>query len=324
MTILLRRRPLLAGTGALLVAGPVWADTYPSQTIRLVVGFPPGGGTDALARAIVDKLRENLGQTVIVDNKPGAASNLSHEYVAKQPGDGYTLLVGSNATMLFPFMVAKLGYDPKTAFAPIGFIGKQDSILVGSGRAPYADLKAIIAAAREQPGKLQFGTAGVTTPMHMAGEQFGLLNGLKLTHVPFRGTGPMVTDLLGGHLELGVSSLTSVQQYFADGRIKPYALAAAQRSTMAPDVPTFRELGAGEVEGTIVYTLLAPAATPPAIIRRLNQALNFAVATPQMREELAKRGFVAMGGTPEELRAWLDQQPAIWGPVLQAAGIKPE
>jgi tripartite-type tricarboxylate transporter receptor subunit TctC len=160
--------------------------------------------------------------------------------------------------------------------------------------------------------------------MHLAGEQFGLLNDLKLTHVPFRGTGPMVTDLLGGHLELGVSSLTSVQQYFADGRIRPYAVAAAQRSAIVPDVPTFRELGAGDVEGTIVYTLLVPAATPPAIVRRLNEALNAAVATPEMREELGRRGFVAMGGTPGELATWLAQQPAIWGPVLQAAGIKPE
>jgi tripartite-type tricarboxylate transporter receptor subunit TctC len=324
MSVSIARRPLVAGALAALAGGAARADSFPSQPIRLVVGFPPGGGTDALARAIVEKLRENLGQPVIVDNKPGAASNLSHEYVAKQPADGYTLLVGSNATMLFPFMVAKMGYDPKTAFAPVGFIGKQDSILVGSARAPYADLGAIIAAARAAPGKVQFGTAGVTTPMHLAGEQFGLLNDLKLTHVPFRGTGPMVTDLLGGHLELGVSSLTSVQQYFADGRIRPYAVAAAQRSAIVPDVPTFRELGAGDVEGTIVYTLLVPAATPPAIVRRLNEALNAAVATPEMREELGRRGFVAMGGTPGELATWLAQQPAIWGPVLQAAGIKPE
>lgn len=324
MTNRLRRRPLMAGAAMALAAGKARAETFPSHTIRLVVGFSPGGGTDALARAIADKLRDNLGQSVIVDNKPGAGSNLAHEFVAKQPPDGYTLLIGSNTTMLFPFLVTKLGYDPNTAFTPIGFIAKQDSVLVGTGKAPYADLKAIVQAARSAPGAIQYGTAGVATPMHLAGEQFGLVNNLKITHVPFRGTGPMVSDLLGGHLELGVSSLTSVQQYFADGRLKPYAMAAAARSPMAPDVPTFRELGAGEVEGTIAYSLIAPAGMSPDIVRRLNAALNAAVTPPQMREDLSKRGFDAMGGTPEELRQWLSRQSAIWGPVLQAAGVKPE
>ncbi|HKU94045.1 MAG TPA: tripartite tricarboxylate transporter substrate binding protein [Vineibacter sp.] len=324
MVNLLRRRPLMAGAAMALAARPVRAETFPSQTIRLVVGFSPGGGTDALARAVADKLRDNLGQTVIVDNKPGAGSNLAHEFVAKQPPDGYTLLIGSNTTMLFPFLVSRLGYDPNTAFTPIGFIAKQDSILVGSAKAPYADLRAIVQAARSTPGAVQYGTAGVATPMHLAAEQFGLVNKLKLTHVPFRGTGPMVSDLLGGHLELGVSSLTSVQQYFADGRLKPYAIAAMARSPSAPDVPTFRELGAGDIEGTIAYSLIAPAGVSPAIVRRLNEALNASVATPQMRDDLNKRGFDAMGGTPEELRQWLSGQAAIWGPVLQAAGVKPE
>ncbi len=324
MVILLRRRPLMAGAAMMLAAGAAHAQTFPSHTIRLVVGFSPGGGTDALARAFADKLRDNLGQTVIVDNKPGAGSNLAHEFVAKQPPDGYTLLIGSNTTMLFPFLVSKLGYDPNTAFTPIGFIAKQDSILVGSSKAPYADLKAIMQAARSAPGSVQYGTAGVATPMHLAAEQFGLVNNLKLTHVPFRGTGPMVSDLLGGHLELGVSSLTSVQQYFADGRLKPYAMATAVRSPMAPDVPTFRELGAGDVDGTIAYSLIAPAGVPAAIVKRLNDALNASVATPQAREDLSKRGFDAMGGTAEELGQWLARQSAIWGPVLQAAGVKPE
>src|SRR5262249_35797649 len=152
-------------------------------------------------------------------------------------------------------------------------IARQDSVLVGSANAPWPDAKAIVAAAKADPGKVQFGTAGLTTPMHLAGEQLGLLNGVKLTHVPFRGTGPLVTDLLGGHVQLGVSSLTSVEPHFASGKIRPYALAAEKRSELSPDIPTFRELGLGPVEGTIVYTLIVPAATSPEIVQKINRAL---------------------------------------------------
>ena len=220
--------------------------------------------------------------------------------------------------------MAKLGFDAKTAFVPIGFIAKQESVLVGSLDAPWPDLKAIIAAARAAPGSVQYGTAGLTTPMHLSTEQFAMLNGIKLTHVPFRGTGPLVTDLLGGHIKLGMSSITSVAPQIAAGKLKAYAMASLERSSVAPTIPTFKELGAGDVDGTIVYTLLAPAGTPPAVIARLNEALNAAVATPEQKADLAKRGFVAMGGTPQQLADWLKVQEPIWVPVLQAAGIKPE
>jgi tripartite-type tricarboxylate transporter receptor subunit TctC len=171
---------------------------------------------------------------------------------------------------------------------------------------------------------VQYGTAGVSTPMHLSTERYAILNKIKLTHVPFRGTGPLVTDLLGGHIKLGMSSLTSVAQYLANGRLKAYGMAAPERAQSAPAIKTFKEQGAGDVDGTIVYTLIAPPGTPPAIIARLNEALNAAVSTPEMREELRKRGFVAMGGTPQELAKWTAEQAPIWGPVLQAAGITPE
>ncbi|MBV9835752.1 MAG: tripartite tricarboxylate transporter substrate binding protein [Alphaproteobacteria bacterium] len=326
MIPVISRRAALVGGAALMSGGvsAARANNYPSQQVRLVVGFPPGGGTDALARAILERFREKLGGSVIVDNKPGAGSNLAHEYVAKLGSDGHTLLVSSNAQTLFPLLIARMNYDPDKDFAPIGFIARQDSVLVGSASAPWPDAKAIVAAARADPGKVQFGTAGLTTPMHLAGEQFGLLNGVKLTHVPFRGTGPLVTDLLGGHVQLGVASLTSVEPHFASGKIKPYALAAERRSELSPQIPTFAELGLGPVEGTIVYTLIVPAATPPDIVQKISHALNETVRAPDMVEDLRKRGFVAMGGTPEELDAWLKKQRPLWGPVLQAAGIKPE
>jgi len=324
LTMSITRRAGIGGALSLLAAPGARANTYPSQQVRLVVGFPPGGGTDALARAILERFREKLGGPVIVDNKPGAGSNLAHEYVAKLGGDGHTLLISSNAQALFPLLIAKLNYDPDKDFAPVGFIARQDSVLVGSANAPWPDAKAIVTAAKADPGKVQFGTAGLTTPMHLAGEQFGLLNGVKLTHVPFRGTGPLVTDLLGGHVQLGVSSLTSVQPHFAGGKIKAYALAAEKRSELSPEIPTFRELGLGPVEGTIVYTLVVPAATSADIVRKINSALNETVRAPDMSEDLRKRGFVAMGGTPEELGEWLKKQRPLWGPVLQAAGIKPE
>ena len=319
------RRVFVASLGAIVAAGSAArAQAFPAQPVHIVVPFPPGGGTDALVRALQEPMQKALGGTIIVDNKGGGGGNIAHEFVAKQPADGHWMVVSANNLPLYPYIVARLGYDPKTAFVPIGFIAKQDSVLVGSADAPWADLKAIIAAAKAVPGSVQYGTAGLTTPMHLSTEQFAMLNGLKLTHVPFRGTGPLVTDLLGGHIKLGMSSVTSVAPQIAAGKLKPYAMASLERSSAAPNIPTFKELGAGDVDGTIVYALLAPAGTPPAVVAKLNKALNDAVSTPEGKDDLKKRGFVAMGGTPQQLGDWLKIQAPIWVPVLQAAGIKPE
>jgi tripartite-type tricarboxylate transporter receptor subunit TctC len=171
---------------------------------------------------------------------------------------------------------------------------------------------------------VQYGTAGISTPMHLSTERYAILNKVKLTHVPFRGTGPLVTDMLGGHVKLGMSSLTSVAQYLSNGKLKAYGMAAPERAQSAPDIKTFKEQGFGDVDGTIVYTVIAPPKTPPAVVAKLNEALNVAVATPEMRAELRNRGFVAMGGTPQELAKWTAEQAPVWGPVLQAAGVQPE
>lgn len=312
----------LAALGA--EAASAAAQTFPSQPVHIVVPFPPGGGTDTLVRAVQEPMQKALGGTIVVDNKGGGGGSIAHEFVAKQPADGHWMVVSANNLPLYPYILAKLGFDAKTAFVPVGFIAKQDSVLVGSADAPWADLKAIIAAAKAAPASVQYGTAGLTTPMHLSTEQFAMLNGLKLTHVPFRGTGPLVTDLLGGHIKLGMSSVTSVAPHIAAGKLKPYAMASPERSSAAPNIPTFKELGAGDVDGTIVYALLAPAGTSPAVVARLNKALNDAVSTPEGKDDLKKRGFVAMGGTPQQLGEWLKIQEPIWVPVLQAAGIKPE
>jgi tripartite-type tricarboxylate transporter receptor subunit TctC len=299
------------------------AQTFPTQPIHLIVPFPPGGGTDALARAIQEPFQKALGQTVIIDNRGGGGGSLGHEIVAKAAPDGYTILMSSNNQMLLPYLIAHLNFDP-AAFEPIGFAAKQESVFVGSADAPWKDLAEITEAARKAPGDVQYGTAGISTPMHLATERYAILNKIKLTHVPFRGTGPLVTDMLGGHVKLGMSSLTSVAQYLSNGKLKAYGMAAPERAQSAPDIKTFKELGLGDVDGTIVYTLIAPPKTPPAVIAKLNAALNAAVATPEMRADLRTRGFVAMGGTPQELGKWTAEQAPVWGPVLQAAGVKPE
>lgn len=318
-----RRQALLGALAAGAVATPAIAQTFPSQPVHVVVPFPPGGGTDALARAIQDPFQKALGQTVIIDNRGGGGSSIGHEVVAKAAPDGYTVLVSSNNQTLLPYLVARLNYDPAT-FVPIGFVAKQESVFVGSADAPWKDLAAITEAARKAPGDVQYGTAGVSTPMHLSTERYALLNKIKLTHVPFRGTGPLVTDLLGGHIKLGMSSVTSVAPHLQSGKLKAYGMAAPERAPSAPDIPTFKELGLGDVDGTIVYTLIATPGTPAPVIAKLNAALNASVATPEMRESLRKRGFVAMGGTPEELGKWTALQAPLWAPVLQAAGIKPE
>ena len=316
---------LMACLGAALAVGATSAaaQSWPSQPIHIVVPFPPGGGTDALARAIQEPFQKAVGQTVVIDNKGGGGGSIAHEVVAKAQPDGYTVLFSSNNQMLLPYMIARLSFDP-ASFVPIGFVAKQESVFVGSADAPWKDLKEITEAARAKPGDVQYGTAGVGTPMHLSTERYALLNKIKLTHVPFRGTGPLVTDLLGGHVKLGMSSLTSVAQHLVNGKLKAYGLAAPERAPSAPTIATVKELGFGDVDGTIVYTLIAPPGTPPAIVAKLNAALNASVATPEMREDLRKRGFVAMGGTPEELGKWTAVQAPIWGPVLQAAGVKPE
>ncbi len=318
-----RRAFIATSLAALAASETVLAQGFPSQPVHMVVPFPPGGGTDALARAIQEPFQKAIGQTVVIDNKGGGGGSLGHEVVAKAPPDGYTVLVSSNNQMLLPYLIARLSFDPAT-FVPIGFIAKQESVFVGAADAPWKDLKAITEAALAKPGEVQYGTAGVSTPMHLATERYALLNKIKLTHVPFRGTGPLVTDLLGGHIKLGMSSVTSVAQHLASGKLKAYGMAAPERAASAPDVPTFKELGFGDVDGTIVYTLIAPPGTPAPLIAKLNAALNAAVATPDMREDLRKRGFVAMGGAPDELAKWTAVQAPLWGPVLQAAGIKPE
>jgi len=319
----MRRRGLLLASVVVLADGAAQAQGFPSQPVHMVVPFPPGGGTDALARAIQEPFQKAIGQTVVIDNKGGAGGGLGHEIVAKAAADGYTVLVSSNNQMLLPYLIARLSFDPAT-FVPVGFIAKQESIFVGAADAPWKDLKEITDAARAKPGDVQYGTAGVSTPMHLSAERYAILNKIKLTHVPFRGTGPLVTDLLGGHIKLGMSSLTSVAQHLQSGKLKAYGMAAPERAQSAPDVATFQEQGFGDVDGTIVYTLIAPPGTPMPVIARLNSALNAAVATSEMREDLRKRGFVAMGGTPEDLAKWTAVQAPLWGPVLQAAGIKPE
>jgi len=318
-----RRQALLGALAAGAVAAPAAAQTFPSQPIHIVVPFPPGGGTDALARAIQEPFQKAIGQTVVIDNRGGGGGSIGHEIVAKAAPDGYTVGFSSNNQMLLPYLIARLSFDPAT-FVPIGFVAKQESVLVGSADAPWKDLAAITEAARKAPGDVQYGTAGISTPMHLSTERYAMLNKIKLTHVPFRGTGPLVTDMLGGHVKLGMSSVTSVAQHLQNGKLKAYGMAAPERAQSAPDIPTFKELGFGDVDGTIVYTLIATPGTPAPVIAKLNAALNASVATPEMREDLRKRGFVAMGGTPEELGKWTAVQAPIWGPVLQAAGVRPE
>jgi len=318
-----RRQALLGALAAGAVAAPAAAQTFPSQPIHIVVPFPPGGGTDALARAIQEPFQKAIGQTVVIDNRGGGGGSIGHEIVAKAAPDGYTVGFSSNNQMLLPYLIARLSFDPAT-FVPIGFVAKQESVLVGSADAPWKDLAAITEAARKAPGDVQYGTAGISTPMHLSTERYAMLNKIKLTHVPFRGTGPLVTDMLGGHVKLGMSSVTSVAQHLQNGKLKAYGMAAPERAQSAPDIPTFKELGFGDVDGTIVYTLIATPGTPAPVIAKLNAALNASVATPEMREDLCKRGFVAMGGTPEELGKWTAVQAPIWGPVLQAAGVRPE
>ena len=226
--------------------------------------------------------------------------------------------------MLLPYLIAQLNFDP-AAFVPIGFIAKQESVFVGSADAPWKDLAAITEAARKAPGDVQYGTAGISTPMHLSTERYAILNKIKLTHVPFRGTGPLVTDLLGGHVKLGMSSLTSVAQHLQNGKLKAYGMAAPERAQSAPDIPTFKEQGFGDVDGTIVYTLIAPPGTPAGGRRQAQRGAerlggDAGDARGPAQARLRRHGRHAARSSAK----WTAVQAPIWGPVLQAAGVKPE
>ena len=314
-------------TAITLIAGlgTAAAQDYPSRPITLVVPFPPGGSTTIVARIVADKMSEALGQSIVVDNRSGAGGTVASRAVSKTAGDGYTILLGYTGTLaIAPTLYGNVGYDPRKDFEPIGRIGTAPSTLVVHPSMPIYSVAELIAYAKANPGKLNFGSAGVGTVSHVCGEYFATVAGVRLTHIPYKGTGPAITDLLGGHIPMAFAPVPATHENALNGKLRMLAVTSAVRSTLLPDVPTIAEVALPGFEAVLRYGLVAPSGTPHAIIDRLNAALNAALASDEVRKRLAIDGAEPLPGTPGDYANDIDREEAQWSKVVKASGAKAE
>jgi tripartite-type tricarboxylate transporter receptor subunit TctC len=324
----LRRRTLsallLAALGLATSAGAL-AQGYPAKPIRLVVPFTPGGVTDTSGRLIAEQLSKRLGQQVIVDNKPGASGNIGTQMVAAAEADGHTLLLGFDGTLVTnPHVFPKVGFDSLKDFAPIGKIGDAVLILVAHPGLPAKSLKDVIALSKTQAGGLSYGTSGTGGTPHIAGELLKQRTGANLTHIPYKGGGQAMTDVLGGNIPLVYTAIAGAIPHVKSGKLHPVAVSSARRATSLPDVPTFIENGVSDFESNSWVALLAPARTPKAILDKLNSELNAVLNDPEVRERLNGMGIAATPGTPEKFGEEMKRDLARYGQVVKAANIKAE
>jgi tripartite-type tricarboxylate transporter receptor subunit TctC len=300
-------------------------DSWPNKPIRLVVPFTPGGVTDTSARVIADALGKRLGQNVIVDNKPGASGNIGTALVKSAAPDGYTLVLGFDGTMVInPHVFAKLPFDTLKDFTPIGKIGDATLILVAHPDAPVKTLADVIAVSKSTPGGLSFGTSGTGGTPHIAGELLKLKTGANLVHVPYKGGGQAMTDVVGGTIPLVYTAVAGAHGFVKSGKLRAVAVSSAQRSSALPDVPTFIEAGVPDFVVNSWVGLLAPANLPSAIARRLNTDLNVVLNDPAVRERLRVLGIDATPGTADQFRDDMRRDLARYGQVVKAAGISVE
>ena len=313
-----------------LVAGPALADTWPTKTVRIVVPFAPGGTTDILARAIAPELSKALGQPVIVDNRAGAGGNVGAEIVARSPNDGYTLLMGTVGThginrALYP----KLPYDPIKDFAPITLVAAVPNVMeMNVDKAKALNINNVgdfVKYAKANPGKLNMASSGSGTSIHLAGELFKSMTGSYMTHIPYRGSGPALMDMVGGNADVMFDNLPSSLPQIKGGKLKALAVTSAQRSPALPDVPTVAEAGGPLLKGyeaSSWFGLLAPAGTPPEIVNRIQQEVAKSLSTPAIKEKMVAQGAIPSGNTPAEFAKLIASEHEKWARVVKVSGAK--
>lgn len=324
---LLRTGLIASALGTLaLGTGMVGAQTaYPSKPIRLVVPFTPGGVTDTSGRLIAEQLSKRLGQQVVVDNKPGASGNIGTQLVTTAEPDGYTLLLGFDGTLVInPHVFPKVGFDTVKDFAPIGKIGDAILILVSNPGVPAKSLKEVIALSKTQAGGLSYGTSGTGGTPHIAGELLKQRTGANLTHIPYKGGGQAMTDVLGGNIPLVYTAVAGAMSHVKSGKLHAVAVSSAQRAPSLPDVPTFIENGVADFDINSWVGLLAPAKTPKAIVDKLNTELNAVLNDPAVRERLNVLGITASPGSADKFGQEIQRDLVRYGAVVKAANIKAE
>jgi tripartite-type tricarboxylate transporter receptor subunit TctC len=313
-------RLLQAGAVLLALTAGVVADDYPTKPIRLVIPFPPGGSNDVVGRLVARHLSDALGQQVYVDNRGGAGGTIGTDIAAKAPPDGYTLLVVSLAHAVNPWLYT-LPYDHANAFTPIASFGSGTNVLAVHPEFPVNSVKELIALARQKPGELQYASAGIGSFQHLGGELFKLMAGVDIVHVPYRGGGPAMIDVIGGHTKIIFSSLIQTTPHVKAGQLKALATGGAKRNPVLPDVPTIAEAGVPGYEANNWWGMLAPAGTPPAIVDKLNKAVSAALDAPELQSQFAKEGAAVVKMTPAEFGAYIEAETAKWGRVVKEGHI---
>jgi len=321
----------MRGLGAVLLAVTLGAaagvasaqGTFPSRPVRMVVGFAPGGGTDIIARLVAQKLGERWGQAVVVDNRPGASGNIGAELVARSTPDGYTLLMAFSSHASNPAL-GKLPFDIERDFTSITQVGSAPMVVAANPALPAKTLGELIAYARAHPGAVKFGSSGIGTPVHLAGELMMQLTGISMVHVPYKGIAPAMAAVLAGDIQVTYAAVLSGLQHFKSGRLRPLAVASRTRYPALPDVPTVAEAGLAGYEIDFWYALLGPGGMPAPLVARIQRDTAALLNSPEMRENLAAQGCIAVGGTPEALTALIRTEYQLWSKVVKAGGVRVE
>jgi tripartite-type tricarboxylate transporter receptor subunit TctC len=318
-------RICLALAAAAMTAGVALAQDYPTRPITLIVPFPPGGNNTIIARIVAEKMSETLGRQIVVDNRAGAGGTLASRAVAQSTPDGYTLLWGFSGTLaIAPSLYPNAGYDVRKDFAPIGRVATAPSTLIVHPSFGVNTLAELIAKAKANPGKLNFASSGTSTVSHLASELFVHMAGIKMTHIPYKGTGPAITDVLGGHVPMIVVPIPVAHGNVRSGLLRALAVTSTTRSKVLPEVPTMAEAGLPGYEAVARYGIVAPAGTPRPIVERLNKDLRAALASEDVRKRLDTDGAEPLPSTPEEYAAEIDHEETMWSKLIKAAGIKAE
>lgn len=312
----------LLGAAALLPFTSQAADPkkYPDRAVRVVVGFSAGGTTDVVARIMAKELTAELGQSFVVDNKPGAGSNIATEQVARADNDGYTLLFVAVTSAINQTLYPKVRFDLEKDFAPVALGAKVPNVLVVNPSVPVNNVQELIAYAKANPDKVSYASSGSGTSIHMAGELFKLRTGLKTQHIPYKGSSPALTDLMGGQVQFMFDNMPSAWPHVKAGKLKALAVTTTKRSPTAPDLPTMEESGIKPFDVSSWFGLIAPAGTPPEVVQKLNAAMNRAFDKPQVKEAYEKLGAVAEKNTPEQFGAFIKSEVAAWAPVVKSSG----
>ena len=316
------RRALIALVAALCTAA-VHAQAYPTKAIRVLVPFPPGGGTDIIAREVTQKVASSTGWTFVIDNKPGAGGNLGVDAAAKSPADGYTIVLGQTSNLAInPSLYSKLPYNPLTDLAPIALVASAPLVIVVPATSPFKTVADLVAAAKAKPGQVNFASPGNGTVAHLTGEQFQKAAGITFQHVPYKGANQALTDVISGQVQLYVSSVPSVLQQIRTGKLRPVAVTSDKRVDDLPQTPTVGESGYKGFDAVTWFGFLAPANTPKEIVAKLNAEFNKALQQPDLRKRLGEEGADPMGGTVQQFAERIRVDMAQWGKTVKESGVR--